>query len=91
MAEPKEKLGALASLSDAMLARAKHQDLQECIRLLAVLLAEYRINFGNISFDTAMDLVSREDFDDGQAKQLGEGLEIVVGMLGFIEQGRRPQ
>jgi hypothetical protein len=61
------------------------------MRLLAVLLAEYRIKFGNISFDTAMDLVSREDFDEAQAKQLGEGLEIVVGMLGFIEQGRRPQ
>ena len=91
MSVQKEQLGALVRLSDAMLARAKHQDLQECIRLLAVLLAEYRITFGNISFDTAMDLVSREDLDEAQAKQLGEGLEIVVGMLGFIEQGRRPQ
>lgn len=73
-----------------MLTRAKHEDLEECLRLLAVHLAEYRIKFGNISFDTAMDLVSRADFDEGQAKQLGEGLEIVVGMLGFVEQGRRP-
>ena len=61
------------------------------IWLALVLLAEYRIKHGNISFDTAMDLVSREDFDEVQAKQLGEGLEIIVGMLGFIEQGRRPQ
>ncbi|MNR62298.1 hypothetical protein D3C85_1842890 [compost metagenome] len=74
-----------------MLARAKHEDLEECLRLLAVLLAEYRIKHGNISFDTAMDLVSREDFDEAQARLLGEGLEIIVGMLGFIEQGRRPQ
>lgn len=88
---PDERFGALVRVSDAMLERAKHQDLQECIRLLAVLLAEYRIKHGNISFDTAMDLVARDDFDEVQAKQLGEGLEIVVGMLGFIEQGRRPQ
>lgn len=91
MSETMERLGALIQHSDTMLARAKHEDLQECLRLTAVLLAEYRIKFGILSFDTAMDLVSRADFDDAQAKQLGDGLEMIVGMLAFIEQGRRPQ
>jgi len=32
-----------------------------------------------------MDLLSRETIDDDQATWLADGMEVIVGMLGFLE------
>jgi hypothetical protein len=42
MSEAISRFAALLQLSDKMLARAERQDLEECVRLLAVYCAEYR-------------------------------------------------
>lgn len=88
MSEPVARFAALLQLSDKMLERAEHQDLEECIRLLALHVVEYREKHGILSYDNAMDLLSRETIDDAQAKKLADGFEIIVGMLGFLEQAR---
>ena len=46
MSEAISRFAALLQLADKMLARAERQDLEECIRLLAVDCVEYRSKFG---------------------------------------------
>jgi hypothetical protein len=86
MSEAVSRFAALLQLSDKMLARAERQDLEECIRLLAVYCAEYRSKFGVLPFTGSLDLLSRETIDDDQATWLADGMEVIVGMLGFLEE-----
>jgi hypothetical protein len=86
MSEAISRFGALLQLSDKMLARAERQDLEECIRLLAVYCAEYRSKFGVLPFTGSMDLLSTETIDDDQATRLADGWEIIVGVLGSLEK-----
>ena len=86
MSEAISRFGALLQLSDKMLARAERQDLEECIRLLAVYCAEYRSKFGVLPFTGSLDLLSRETIDDDQATRLADGWEIIVGVLGSLEK-----
>ena len=85
MSEAVSRFATLLQLSDKMLDRAERQDLEECIRLLAVYCAEYRSKFGVLPFTGSMDLLSRETIDDDQATWLADGMEIIVGMLGSLE------
>lgn len=89
MSEAIERFAGLLQLSDKMLARAERQDLEECIRLLAVYCAEYRSKFGILPFTGSLDLLSRETIDDDQATCLADGWEIIVGMLRALEQEKR--
>lgn len=85
MSEAIARFAGLLQLSDKMLGRAERQDLVECIRLLAVYCAEYRSKFGVLPFTGSLDLLSRETIDDDQATWLADGMEIIVGMLGSLE------
>ncbi len=85
MSEAVSRFASLLQLADKMLARAERQDLEECIRLLAVYSAAYRSKFGALAFTGSLDLLSRETLDDDQATRLAGGWEIIVGMLGSLE------
>ena len=89
MSEAISRFAALLQLSDKMLARAERQDLEECIRLLAVYCAEYRSKFGVLPFTGSLDLLSRETIDDDQATSLADAWGIIVGMLEFLERDVR--
>ena len=86
MSEAIERFAGLLQLSDKMLARAERQDIEECVRLLAVYCAEYRSKFGVLPFTGSLNLLSRETIDDDQATRLADGWEIVVGILGALEK-----
>ena len=86
MSEAVSRFADLLQLSDKMLARAEREDLQECVRLLAVYCAEYRSKFGVLPFTGSLDLLSRETIDDDQATRLADGWEIIVGVLGALEK-----
>jgi hypothetical protein len=73
-------------LSDPMLARAEREDLRECARILAVQCAHYQSKFGNLPTSDALGVLSGETMNDEQAKRIGDGLEMVVGVLGMLEQ-----
>lgn len=81
-----ERFTGLLQLSDKMLARAEREDLVECIRLLAVYCAEYRLKFGILPFTDSLDLLSRETINDDQATRLADGWQIIVGILGSLEK-----
>ncbi len=84
------RLERVSNVTDTMLAAAEHQELDECLRLLAVYCAEFRSIHGNRSFDAAMNLLSVDSPDDAQAIVLADGYELVVAILGFIRDARRP-
>ncbi len=86
MSEAIERFTGLLQLSDKMLARAERQDLEECIRLLAVYCAENQSKFGVLPFTSTLELLSRETIDDEQATRLAAGWEIIVGVLGALEK-----
>jgi hypothetical protein len=84
------RLERVSNVTDTMLAATEHQELEECLRLLAVYCAEFRSIHGNRSFDTAMNLLAVDSPDDAQAIVLADGYELIVAILGFIRDARRP-
>jgi len=69
-----------------MLARAEREDLEECSRILAVQRAHYRSKFCELPMSDTLEVFSSETMNDDQATWIGNGLEMVVGVLGMLEQ-----
>ena len=86
MSAATERFATFLRVSDQMLARAERDDLEECARILAVQCAHYRSKFGELPMSDTFDVLASETMNDEQAKWIGDGLEIVVGVLGMLEQ-----
>jgi hypothetical protein len=80
------RFAALLQLSDKYLARAERNDLEECARIRAVQCAHYRAKFGELPMSDTMDVLASETMNDEQAKLIADGYEMVVGVLGVLEQ-----
>jgi hypothetical protein len=80
------RLASFLQLSDDMLVRAQRDDLQECVRILAIQRAHYKAKFGELPISDALDVLNNETMNDEQAKWIANGLEMVVGVLGMLEQ-----
>lgn len=87
MSEAINRFGALLQLSDKFLARAEREDLEECARILAVQCAHYRSKFGEIPMSDTIEVLNSETMNDEQAKWIADGFEMVIGVLGVLEQG----
>lgn len=86
MSEAISRFAAFLELSDKMLHRAEREDLEECARILAVQCAHYRSRFGEIPMADTMALIDSETMNDDQAKLIADGYEMVIGVLGVLEQ-----
>jgi len=86
VSEAIQRFGVLHQLSDKMLARAERQNLEECIRLLAVYCAQCRSKFGVLPFTSSLALLSRETINDDQATWLADGWDIIAGVLGALDK-----
>jgi hypothetical protein len=86
MFEPIARFAAFLKLSDEFLARAERDDLEECARILAVQCAHYKAKFGELPMLDAHEVLSSETMNDEQAKWIADGFEMVVGVLGVLEQ-----
>ena len=86
MSEAVTRFAAFLKLSDQFLARAEREDLEECVRILAVQCAHYQSRFGTLPMSETLEVLDSESMNDEQAKWIGDGLEIVVGVLGMLEQ-----
>ena len=81
-----DRFAALLQLSDKILARAKRDDLEECARIPAVQCAHYRSRFGELPMSDTLEVLNSETMNDDQATWIGDGFEMVVGVLGMLEQ-----
>ena len=86
MSEAVTRFAQLLHLSDQMLARVERDDLEECARILAVQCAHYRAKFGELPMSDTMEVLDSETMNDEQAKRIGDGLEMVVSVLGMLAQ-----
>ena len=86
MSEAIARFAAFLQLSDKYLARAERNDLEECARVLAIQCAHYRSRFAEIPMSETMALIDSETMNDDQAKLIADGYEMVVGVLGVLEQ-----
>ena len=87
MSEAIKRFEQFLKLSDGMLVRAERNDLEECARILAVQCAHYRSKFGELPMSDALDALTSETMNDEQATWIGDGFEMVVGVLGMLEHG----
>lgn len=86
MYEAIARFAVFLQLSDDMLIRAERVDLEECVRILAVQCAHYQSKFGKLPMSDTLEVLSSETMNDEQAKWIGDGLEMVVGVLGMLER-----
>ena len=86
MSEAIARFATFLQLSDDMLVRAERGDLEECARILAVHCADYRSKFGELPMSDTLEVLASETMNDEQAKWIGVGLEMIVGVLGVLEQ-----
>ena len=86
MSEAIERFAAFLQLSDKFLARAEREDLEGCARILAVQCAHYQAKFGKLPMSDTLDVLNSETMNDEQAKLIADGFEMIVGVLGVLEQ-----
>jgi hypothetical protein len=86
MSEAIARFAAFLQLSDKFLARAQRDDLEQCARILAVQCAHYRAKFGEVPMEETMEVLNSETMNDEQVKWIADGFEMVVGILGMLEQ-----
>jgi len=63
------------------------EQLADCLRLLAVYVAEYRSEFGEIPKQYLLELLGATEINDSQARLLRDGMGLLVGHLASVRTG----
>lgn len=83
----KTKLQQYLELSDRLVAIADKEQLAECARLLALNVAHYEMQYGELPLDTTLAATYSGKPNDQQAELVINGMETIVGVLGGVIQG----
>ena len=75
------------ALSDRLIEAMSPEQLADCLRMLALHLADYRFRFGDIPRQDVLDLVGATEINDAQARLLRDGMELLVGYLASVREG----
>lgn len=74
-------------LAIQLIDQSSKDQLAECAQLLAMNLAHYQGKFGEIPLEETLAILEVGEPNDQQAKMLGDGMEIFVGVLGNVCSG----
>jgi hypothetical protein len=74
-------------LAEALIAKASHEDLAECARLLALNLAHYQGLYGMVPLDKTLAVLDATEPNDEQLVLLTVGMANLVGVLGNVLSG----
>jgi hypothetical protein len=86
------RFAAFLKLSDQLLARAERDDPEECARILAVQRAHCKAKFGELPMSVTLEeVLNSGPMNDQQATWIEDALDMVVGVLGMLEQARPKQ
>ena len=80
------RFASFLQLSDKFLARAERDDLEGCVRILAVQCAHYQSKFEKLPMSETMGVLNSETMNDEQPKLIADGFEMIIGVLGVLEQ-----
>lgn len=81
MTEDFQRFTALLTASDQLIEQATKEDLAEVSRVLALHVAHYRTQFGDIPIEDSLDLLGVEKLTDEMARVLADGLEVLIEVL----------
>lgn len=74
-------------LADRLVEIADKEQLAECVRLLALNVAHYEMQYGEIPLDATLASTYSGKPNDQQAEMVAKGMGIMVGVLGGVMQG----
>lgn len=74
-------------LADKLVEIADKEQLAECARLLALNVAHYEMQFGELPLDVTLATTYSGMPNDQQAELVANGMEVMVGVLGGVIQG----
>jgi hypothetical protein len=72
------------ALADQLIATMTREQLRDCLRILALHLADYRHRFGEIPRQDLLDLLGATEVKDKQARLMRDGMELLVGYLATV-------
>jgi hypothetical protein len=75
------------ALADKLVQLADKEELAECGRILAMNLAHYKMNYGELPQDDGMFMADLGELSKQQAELVIDGMETLVGVLGSVIQG----
>ncbi|MEO6825343.1 MAG: hypothetical protein ABI167_11595 [Nitrosospira sp.] len=73
--------------ADLLIVQLTREQLTECMRLLALIIAQYQIKHGGISASSASAMLKTNDPSDEQLRILTLGMENLVTVLRNVNTG----
>jgi len=74
-------------IADKLVEIADKEQLAECTRLLALNVAHYQMQYGELPLDAMLASTYSGKPNDQQADLIAKGMETMVGVLGSVIQG----
>ena len=74
-------------LSAQLIENLSREQLADCLRILALHVADYGSRFGDIPQEDLLYLLGAAKLDEAQGKLLQEGMEILTGYLASVRDG----
>jgi hypothetical protein len=74
-------------LADHLYEAMTPDQILECLRMLALHLADYRSRFGEIPKQDLLDLAEATELTDQHAQLLKDGMQRLVGYLASVRDG----
>jgi hypothetical protein len=72
------------ALADKLYEMMSPEQILECLRMLALHLADYRLRFGVVERLDLLELVGATELTDEQTQLLKDGMQLLVGYLGAV-------
>ena len=74
-------------LADRLIENADKEQLAECARILAMNVAHYEMEFGELPLDITLSATHTGKPNEGQVDLLTKGMATMVGVLGNVAKG----
>ena len=74
-------------LADQLIEKSSKEDIAEVARLLALNVAHYQAKYGELPLDETLAMINMDKPNEAQLQLMGEGMEILVGVLGNVVIG----
>jgi hypothetical protein len=81
------KLQQYLELTDRLVAIADKEQLAECARILAMNVAHYEMEYGELPLDITLTATHTGKPNQDQVELLAKGMETMAGVLGNVMQG----
>jgi hypothetical protein len=75
------------ALADQLYETMPSEQILECLRMLALHLADYRARFGVVERRDLLELVGVTELTDEHTNLLKDGIQLLVGYLGAVRAG----